>query len=94
MKQCVHLNQITKVIPGSEGCEDCLRKGDSRVHLRICRICGYVGCCDNSKNKHASKHFQSTMHPVIQSFEQGEKWGYCYIDKIYFKSLNTNESAL
>lgn len=78
---------INDVIANSEGCEECLKSGDEWVHLRICKICGHVGCCDNSKNKHATKHFHSTGHPIIQSYEPGEKWGYCYADDIFFEML-------
>src|SRR5215469_8977528 len=81
-KQCRHLNQIREVTPSANGCEDCLRIGDTWVHLRICLICGHVGCCDDSKNKHATKHFHATNHPIIQSFEPGENWGWCYIDQL------------
>ena len=51
--------------------------GDSWVHLRWCRTCGHVGCCDSSKNKHATKHFHKTQHPIIQSLEPGEDWNWC-----------------
>jgi uncharacterized UBP type Zn finger protein len=54
--------------------------GDRWVHLRLCLACGHVGCCDSSKNKHASKHAGVTRHPVVQSFEPGESWRYCYVD--------------
>jgi hypothetical protein len=33
--------------------------------------CGHVGCCDESPNKHATKHFRHTGHPVMQSMELG-----------------------
>jgi uncharacterized UBP type Zn finger protein len=59
-----------------------VRIGDVWVHLRICLICGHVGCCDSSKNKHATKHFHATQHPIIQSFEPGEDWLWCYIDNL------------
>jgi hypothetical protein len=78
---CTHINQIQKVTPSAYGCEDCLRFGDVWVHLRICLICGHVGCCDSSKNKHATKHFHTTHHPIMQSFEPGEDWRWCYVDK-------------
>ena len=78
---CTHLDQIQDVSPSAEGCEDCLKLGDRWVHLRICLICGYVGCCDNSKNKHATKHAHSTGHPLIQSLEPGETWLWCYVDR-------------
>jgi monovalent cation/hydrogen antiporter len=65
-----------------DGCEECLKMGDSWVHLRLCLTCGHVGCCDDSKNKHAAKHFKSTKHPVIKSLESGENWLWCFVDKI------------
>jgi uncharacterized UBP type Zn finger protein len=52
------------------------------VHLRLCRECGHVGCCDSSKNRHATKHFHATKHPIIQSFEPGEDWLWCYVDEV------------
>jgi uncharacterized UBP type Zn finger protein len=84
---CTHLDQLRPVTPSAAGCEDCLKIGDSWVYLRLCLTCGYVGCCDNSKNKHATRHFQRTDHPIIRSFERGETWGYCYKDESYFESL-------
>ena len=55
--KCTHLNTIVEVVPSGEGCLECLEMGDTWVHLRLCLTCGHVGCCDNSKNKHATKHF-------------------------------------
>ncbi len=86
-KECEHLALIQEVAASAEGCEECLQSGDTWVHLRICRICGHVGCCDNSKNKHARKHFEMTGHPIIQSIEPGEEWGWCYIHDFGFRSL-------
>ena len=56
--------------------------GDVWVHLRLCLTCGHVGCCDTSKNKHATKHFHQTQHPIMRSFEPGEGWGWCYVDEV------------
>jgi DNA integrity scanning protein DisA with diadenylate cyclase activity len=56
------------------------------VHLRLCRTCGHVGCCDDSKNKHATAHFHSTGHPVIESLEPGEGWRWCYVDEVLIPS--------
>jgi uncharacterized UBP type Zn finger protein len=83
-KICSHLKNATEQIKPKtpEGCEECLQMGDTWVHLRLCLTCGHVGCCDNSKNKHATKHFRSTNHPVIKSFEPGEEWKWCYIDEL------------
>jgi monovalent cation:H+ antiporter-2, CPA2 family len=84
---CAHLKQVHPVTPNSEGCEDCLATRDQWVHLRLCLTCGHVGCCDSSKNKHATKHFQETGHPIMKSIEPGENWGWCYVDQIQFDSL-------
>ena len=79
---CTHLNQIKEVSPSTDGCEECLATGDTWVHLRECLVCGHVGCCDSSKNKHATKHFHAEGHPLVQSFEPGEDWVFCYVDNI------------
>ncbi len=78
---CSHLDQIRDVSPKTDSCEECLREGMQWVHLRMCLVCGHVGCCDSSAGKHATEHFQSTAHPVMHSAEPGETWGWCYIDK-------------
>ncbi len=80
-RPCTHLDQIQEVTPSAEGCEECLRIGDTWVNLRLCLTCGKVGCCDNSKNKHATKHFDASGHPIIQSFQPGESWRWCYVDR-------------
>jgi uncharacterized UBP type Zn finger protein len=79
---CSHLDQIRDVEPNSDGCEECLKTGDSWVHLRLCLTCGHVGCCDSSKNKHATQHFHSAHHPLVQSIEPGEDWIWCYVDEV------------
>jgi Zn ribbon nucleic-acid-binding protein len=82
MQTCTHLDQIRDVEPSAEGCEECLQMGDTWVHLRECLSCGHVGCCDSSKNKHATKHFRATEHPIVQSFQPGEDWIWCYVDEV------------
>ena len=82
MAECKHLNHIHKVTPQTNGCEECLKMGDTWVHLRLCMECGHVGCCDSSKNKHATKHFHKTTHPIMKSIEPGESWGWCYVDEV------------
>jgi uncharacterized UBP type Zn finger protein len=79
---CAHLDTIRDVAPSAPGCEDCLRIGTRWVHLRLCLACGHVGCCDSSPERHATKHFHATGHPVIQSYEQGESWRWCYVDEV------------
>lgn len=80
--ECGHLDQIHPVFPSANGCEDCLRTGDSWVHLRICMTCGHMGCCDSSPNRHATKHHHGTGHPIVRSMEPGEDWGWCYTDEV------------
>jgi uncharacterized UBP type Zn finger protein len=80
--RCTHLSSVLTATPKASGCEECLATGDTWVHLRLCRTCGHVGCCDDSKNKHATKHFRSTKHPIITSLEPGEYWSWCYIDEL------------
>jgi len=82
---CAHLELIRNPQPKTKGCEECLKMGDTWVHLRLCEICGHVGCCDSSKNKHATKHYRATGHPIIKSFERGEDWMYCYTDDVMFE---------
>ncbi|MCS6303060.1 MAG: UBP-type zinc finger domain-containing protein [Nitrospira sp.] len=57
-------------------------RGDTWVYLRLCLSCGHVGCCDSSKNTHATKHFHKTHHPIVRSFEPGEHWRWCYADEL------------
>ena len=80
---CSHLDTMRDVQPHTRGCEECLKTGDTWVHLRLCTQCGHVGCCDSSKNKHATKHFRATSHPIIASLERGEDWKWCYLDEAY-----------
>ncbi len=68
--------------PRTTGCDRCLAAGDSWVHLRACLACGRVGCCDESKNRHATRHYQETGHPLIRSLEAGEDWIFCYVDEV------------
>ena len=86
--ECKHVDEMEPVAPRTpEGCEECLKMGDRWMHLRLCETCGHVGCCDSSKNKHATKHFNATRHPIIKSLEPGEEWGWCYVDELFFEKL-------
>jgi uncharacterized UBP type Zn finger protein len=79
---CTHLGQIKITHTKIHVCEDCVKLGDTWVHLRLCLECGHVGCCDSSKNKHATKHYHTTQHPLIRSIEPGEAWVWCYVDNL------------
>jgi uncharacterized UBP type Zn finger protein len=81
-QECSHLAHPKVTSTKKHVCEDCVKTGDSWVHLRLCMECGHVGCCDSSKNKHATKHFHGTKHPVIRSVEPGESWTWCYVDEV------------
>ena len=73
----IKIHHVTR--PG-KGCEECLEIGGWWVHLRECLECGKIGCCDSSPNRHATKHFHETKHPIIASVEVGETWTWCYVD--------------
>ena len=84
--RCTHLDQLRDIAPRTPtGCEECLASGSRWVHLRLCRTCGHVGCCDDSPNRHATAHFHGTQHPVVVSFEPGEDWGWCYADRLFLE---------
>jgi hypothetical protein len=81
---CTHLDQVQKVDPSGDGCVECLADGGRWVHLRVCMTCGHVGCCDSSPGKHATAHYHSAGHPLVQSYEPGEDWWWCYQDNVAF----------
>jgi CPA1 family monovalent cation:H+ antiporter len=80
---CEHFGLVSQMTKPRtpNGCEECLLIGSGWVHLRLCLSCGHVGCCDSSPNKHATKHFHKTKHPIVRSLEPGENWEWCYIDE-------------
>jgi hypothetical protein len=84
MPACSHLDHVhLTALPDSvDGCEDCLREGTLWVHLRLCLECGHVGCCDDSPERHATRHGQGTGHPIIRSIEPGEEWSWCFVDQV------------
>jgi uncharacterized UBP type Zn finger protein len=84
MTTCAHLDhvQITQLPDSVEGCEDCLASGAAWLHLRICLECGHVGCCDDSPNRHATAHANSSEHPIIRSLQPGEDWCWCFLDDL------------
>jgi uncharacterized UBP type Zn finger protein len=87
---CQHEIGLEPVPPRTRGCEECLKTGLRWVHLRLCLTCGHVGCCDSSPGRHATRHFHQTGHPVMASFEPGERWAWCYVDQTpYSRSPGT-----
>ena len=79
---CAHFDVVRDVQPRARGCEECLKIGSRWLHLRMCRTCGHVGCCDSSPNRHATAHFHETGHPIVRSIEPGESWSWCYVDEV------------
>jgi CPA2 family monovalent cation:H+ antiporter-2 len=85
-QDCSHLDMIQPdASPRVRACEDCLALGDRWVHLRMCLTCGKVGCCDDSKNKHARRHAAAAAHPLIRSLEPGEDWAWCFVDQVFME---------
>ncbi len=83
-KRCAHLRVVATVKhPKRSVCEECVKTGNEWVHLRTCQECGATLCCDNSVNRHATRHAQISGHPVIASAEPGERWLYCYPDDAF-----------
>jgi len=82
---CSHLNSLRAVRPSAIGCEECLSIGSAWLHLRLCRTCGHVGCCDLSPHRHVTAHFHATRHPIIEGYDPPEGWGWCYIDEIFLE---------
>lgn len=83
MGMCAHLEDTNpEIMPGTKGCADCEKEGESWTSLSICLRCGYVGCSDSSSGRHATRHFQKTNHSVISAFPE-RKWKWCYIDNEY-----------
>ncbi|GGX83122.1 UBP-type zinc finger domain-containing protein [Streptomyces fructofermentans] len=65
------------------GCEECVAAGSTWVHLRMCLVCGHVGCCDSSRGAHATAHYERSGHPLVRSVEPGETWAWCYTDEVF-----------
>ena len=81
-KQCKHLDEIKITTTTTHVCPECVEMGDRWVHLRLCLSCGEVNCCDSSPNRHATKHFHASGHPIMQSFQPGEDWLWCFVDQL------------
>jgi hypothetical protein len=82
---CTHLDHIRDVAASGDGCVECLATGGRWVHLRRCTECGHIGCCDQSPGRHATAHYHDSRHPLIQSYEPGEEWFWCYVDDFAFE---------
>ncbi|MEO1654518.1 MAG: UBP-type zinc finger domain-containing protein [Bacteroidota bacterium] len=78
-ESCPHLDHFQpKYFTKDHVCEECIKTHSRWVHLRTCQTCGITLCCDSSPNKHATKHYEETGHPVVISAEPDEYWAWCY----------------
>ena len=83
-EKCTHVKEIKDVSPRTSGCQECEKTGSNWVQLNLCMTCGHVGCCDSSENKHATKHFNETKHPIVLRLPKSpETWKWCYVDNDY-----------
>ena len=89
VEKCAHTDAVRTVTPSALGCEECLKIGSPWVHLRLCRNCGHVGCCDSSPHRHATAHFKATGHPIIEGYDPPEGWGWCYVDEDFVELADT-----
>ncbi|RSM46693.1 Na+/H+ antiporter [Amycolatopsis balhimycina DSM 5908] len=80
---CKHLAHewVEKDPSSADSCAACVAEGTTWVHLRMCLKCGNVACCDSSPRRHATRHFHESRHPVMRSYEPGETWRWCFVDK-------------
>ncbi|MFC7405464.1 cation:proton antiporter [Georgenia alba] len=93
---CPHLGEVAQVEPAGryeDGCPECLAVGDTWVHLRSCLVCGQVGCCNDSKNKHGTAHFEETGHPMLRTIEPTEDWWYCYLDEVLLQRRSDEQPS-
>jgi hypothetical protein len=92
-KECSHLHDIKVTEPTTDVCEQCVEMGDIWPALRMCLICGFVGCCDTSKNKHMAQHYEETGHPLFRSIRLDEGWMWCYEHNAFFPKARLEEYA-
>jgi Zn-finger in ubiquitin-hydrolases and other protein len=82
---CTHLDQIeVSALPDAlvACCDERLKTGDHRLHLRKCMTCRQIGCCDSSPNRRAPRHAESERPPIAGSAEPGEEWSWPYVDEV------------
>jgi hypothetical protein len=70
------------VTPSALGCGEWLKIGSPWLHLQLYCTSGHVGCCDGSPNRHATKYFYQTRHPIIEGCDPPEGWGRYFVDEV------------
>jgi hypothetical protein len=79
---CAHLLSRGRLEPPTYECRECMSHRASWRRLRLCCSCGHVGCCENSRYRHADRHFRRTGHPVMRSIDPERLWSFCSVDQI------------
>lgn len=92
-KPCSHLAAARVFEPASDECAECVALGGFWPALRMCLVCGYVGCCDTSVSKHMRAHFEATGHPIFRSIRLEERWIWCYEDAAFFERATLDRLA-
>jgi uncharacterized UBP type Zn finger protein len=84
-QECEHFQGVDEVStsPSTKGCEECEKEQTDWVALRMCLVCGHVGCCDSSIGLHARKHYENTGHPVMIALPN-KSWRWCYEHNQYY----------
>ena len=84
-QKCEHFKDVDEenTSPNTKGCEECEKEKSDWVALRMCLVCGHIGCCDSSVGLHARKHFENTGHPVMIALPN-KPWRWCYEHKQYY----------
>jgi predicted ester cyclase len=84
-KPCGHLASANVFEPSTDECAQCVAAGGFWPALRMCLVCGFVGCCDTSVSKHMRQHYEATGHPIFRSIRLREGWTWCYEDGAFFE---------
>ncbi|MFD6225782.1 UBP-type zinc finger domain-containing protein [Streptomyces sp. NPDC060232] len=86
-RACAHLDLLEDWRPNAAAspaaCAACQARGLRPVRLRRCVTCGYVGCCDSSRGRHAYGHHVESGHPVAVSLAADEDWAWCFPDEVF-----------
>jgi predicted ester cyclase len=84
-KPCGHLADARVFEPATDACAQCVAAGGFWPALRMCLVCGFVGCCDTSVSKHMRQHYESTGHAIFRSIRMREGWIWCFEDAAFFE---------
>jgi len=92
-KPCAHLGDARVFVPSTDACAECLAIDSYWPALRMCLVCGEVGCCDTSLNRHLRAHAAATGHALMRSIRLREGWMWCYVDGALFERATLERLA-